>query len=360
MRPQSHRSLLPRGFVLWLPMAVWVGWAAPSARGDTPVPPKKLAEQHTYDENAGTFVPTRDPIPGTEDGDLDITRQWMALEEYKTACGILKDWMKAYGPESPRYPEALYLYATAYLERGRYRKAHDAYQELLSDYPGSEYAAQALWGDFRIGEQYLAGQRRRAWGGLLRIRDYDGGLAIMDDFVVNYADTPLAEKAQMTKADYYYARGEYEMAEDEYATFAREYPRSRWQPRALLQSAHSALASFPGIKFDDAGLVEAQERFRQFQRLYPDTAAEHEVPVILDQIEATRADKTYDIAKFYEKTGQPRAARFYYRAIVRNWPDTPAAPQATGRLAALGEPVTSVGAEILETPGDGSPDEGGG
>jgi len=260
---------------------------------------------------------------------------------------ILKKWFKAYGPESPRYPEALYLKATAYLGKGDYRGAHDTFQSLLNDFPGSPFAEQALWGNFRVAEQYLAGRRRRAWGGLLWIKDRDAGIGIMDDFVANYSDTPLAEPAQMSKADYYFTRGEFELAEDEYATFAREFPKSRWHPRALLRSAQAALASFPGIKFDDSGLIEARERFTQFQRLYPGAAEQHGVPVVLEQIEATRADKTFDIAKFYEKTGQPNAARFYYRVILKNWPETPAAAQARGKLAALGEPPPPIEAETV-------------
>ncbi len=360
MKLDSRCSLLRCRLWSWLPVVAWVGLSVASKSfGDTPVPPKGYAEQHTYDEKTRQWVRTPDPIPGTEDGDLDIARQWMALEDYKTASGILKGWLKSYGPESLRYPEALYLRATAYLERGRYRAAHDTYQSLLNDFPGSDYAERALWGQFRVAEQYLAGKRRRAWGGLLRIRDYDGGIEIMDDLVVNYSDTPLAELAQMAKADYYFARGEFELAEDEYATFAREYPLSRWHPRALLRSAQAALASFPGIKFDDAGLIEANERFRQFRRSYPAAAEEHGVTVVLDQIAATRADKTYDIARFYEKTGQPKAARFYYRAIVRNWPDTPAAAQANGRLAALGDPTAFPQPDEPEVPASGSPEQGG-
>ena len=89
---------------------VVVGWltagvvaAAPSG---TPVPPKDHVEQHTYDEKTGQWVRTSDPVPGTEDGDLDIARQWMAREEYGTAREILLTWCDTYGPDAPRYPEA--------------------------------------------------------------------------------------------------------------------------------------------------------------------------------------------------------------------------------------------------------------
>jgi outer membrane protein assembly factor BamD (BamD/ComL family) len=174
--------------------------------------------------------------------------------------------------------------------------------------------------------------------GLFRVRDRGGGVEIRDDLRLNYPDTPLAELAQKHKADYYFARGNFELAEEEYAALARDYPRSRYHPYALLQSARAALASFPGVHYDDVGLIEAQERFSQFLSMYPEAGREHGVPVMLEQIAARRADKTYEIAWFYHRTRQPAAARYYYRATIARWPGTPAAAQSQSRLAELGEP----------------------
>jgi len=336
MRGDDHirATLRLGGTVILLVVGLQVMLCPASA--ETPVPPKTHAEQLTYDPIRGWSQPTQ-PEPGTEDGDLDIARQWMALQEYKTARNILKGWIEQYGPASGRYSEAVYLKATIDLELGEYRAADEGYQELLNDYPGSPFAEKALSGRFRVAEQYLAGQRRKAWKGLLRVKDREGGIRIMDDIILNYPDTPLAALAQKAKADYYYARGEYEMAEAEYATFAREYPRDRYHSLALFKSAMSALASFPGVLFDDAGLIEAQERFHQFRRDYPDKAGQMDIAALLDQISAHRAEKTYRIARFYEKTAKYAAARYYYRATIDRWPNTPAAAESDLRLAGLGE-----------------------
>jgi len=331
-------SLLRRWWLTGLGIAIVACLSAPALWADgVPPPPRQRAERLTFDPDQYRWIRTADPVPGTEDGDLDIVRQWVAREDFKTARKAVKEWIKTYGPESPRYPEALYLQGTAHLELGDYRAADDAYQALLNDFPGSPYAAEALSARFRIAEQYLAGKRRKAMWGLLRVKDREGGLKIMDDVLVNYTDTPLAEKAQLTKANYYYDRGEFELAEEEYARFAHDFPRSRYQPKALLWSAYAALASFPGIQFDDISLIEAKERFEQFLDRYPDQAVQLEVPVLLDQIASTRADKTNAIARFYERTDQPKAARYYYRATVTQWPNTPAAAEAKTRLRALGE-----------------------
>ena len=66
-----------------------------------------------------------------------------------------------------------------------------------------------------------------------------------------------------------------------------------------------------------------------FRQEYPASAEQHEVSVVLDQIEVTRADKHRVIAEFYEKTNQPAAARYYYRTITERWPRSPAASQAS-------------------------------
>ncbi len=328
------------------------GWSLPAAAGllltacliaqaapadEIPPPARQRAERLTFDPDLNRWVAAPEPIPGTEDGDLDIVRQYTAIEDFKTALKAIERWVDVYGETAPRYPEALYLEGTAHLGLGDYRTASETFQTLLNDFPGSPYAERALSAQFRVAEQYLAGKRRKAMWGLLRIKDREGGIKILDDLVVNYSDTPLAEQAQLAKANYYYERGEFEMAEDEYARFARDFPRSRYQPKALLWSAYAALASFPGILFDDAPLIEAEERFGQFTRSYPAHAEQLDVPVFLEQISATRADKTCAIAQFYERTRQPNAARFYYRAAIRRWPDTPAAAEARGRLVALGE-----------------------
>jgi outer membrane protein assembly factor BamD (BamD/ComL family) len=75
--------------------------------------------------------------------------QAMAREEYADAFKRLLAWIKQYGGQAPRYPEALYLRGTAELETGDYRAAHDSYKALLNDFPGSVYAEQALPGEFR-------------------------------------------------------------------------------------------------------------------------------------------------------------------------------------------------------------------
>ncbi len=87
--------------------------AATSWADGVPPPPRQRAERLTFDPEQNRWIRTADPVPGTEDGDLDIVRQWLARDDFKTARKAVKRWIKTYGPESGRYPEALYLKGTA-------------------------------------------------------------------------------------------------------------------------------------------------------------------------------------------------------------------------------------------------------
>src|SRR4029078_5418776 len=121
-------------------------------------------------------------------------------------------------------------------------------------------------------------------------RDREAGVKIMDDVVTNYADTPLAELAQKSNADYYFTHGDFQEAQDEYSTFAREFPRSRYHAYALMRRAEAALGTYPGVHFDDAVVLEAQERFSQFMQKCPEVARQRNVPTMLDEIASARAD----------------------------------------------------------------------
>ena len=134
--------------------------AAPA--DEIPPPARQRAERLTFDPTVDRWIAAPEPIPGTEDGDLDIVRQYTAAEDFKTALKAVQRWVKLYGETAPRYSEALFLEGNAHLGLGDYRAASKAFQKLLDDYPGSPYAERALSAQFRIAEQYLAGKRRKA------------------------------------------------------------------------------------------------------------------------------------------------------------------------------------------------------
>ena len=74
--------------------------------------------------------------------------------------------------------------------------------------------------------------------------------------------SPLAERALLRTADYYYNTGQFELASDAYAAYVRSYPRSPNVPRVRLRRAFASYAQFRGTKFDATSLLDARRRWK--------------------------------------------------------------------------------------------------
>jgi len=318
-------------------------WAMPAMSAETS--PAKYPERLTFDPQTGEWVQIASPVPGTEDGDMELARAMLARGKARNASKQLKKWLEMY-PDSPRYPEGLFYRADADFQRGNYYKAYERYEELLDLYAGSNLVERALRREMAVAAKFLAGTRRKVLG-MRMLPATEEGLDILDNIAVHRAaGTSLAAEALKMRADYFYQQGEFIDAEREYARLAREFASGPETPLAMLRSAQSAMASFAGVTFDDAPLIEAEIRFQEVLRRFPKLGEQERVPQILEQIRDTRAEKEYRIAQWYDRTNRYRAAGFYYQSVARYWPDT--------HWAGLAEQAATKLPPEVEAPAEGS------
>jgi outer membrane protein assembly factor BamD (BamD/ComL family) len=271
--------------------------------------------------------------PATPGGELEQARSLLATGDARQALSLLKDWTEQ-NPDHERYHEGMFLLGEAYFETGDYYKAYEGYEAVVQSTSGDLFY-RALKREMDVARGFLAGQKRIVWR-ILRLPAYDDGLQILDRVWEQVPGTRMGEEALKRKADYYFDNGDMDLAQDEYANLARQYPRGRFTRSAMLRSAEASNAAFPGIKFDDRALVESEERYKQVQAAYPDFAARENVDVRLEGIRQQRAEKDLSVARWYEKTKQAGAAEYYYKIILKEWPDTVAAAEARSRLRAMG------------------------
>jgi outer membrane protein assembly factor BamD (BamD/ComL family) len=330
-------------------MLVWivavVGMALPCMAQED----ETYYERLEYDAEAGRWVEVAPPIPGTEDGDLALARSLLARGKFKKARRAFKKWFKAYR-DSVHWPEALFYAAETEVlaedarpKRGNVMKAYRWLEELLEGWPGTELADRAIRKEMIIAEMLLFKDRKqKIWKGMLWLSGKEEALEMLDRIIDEWAsDTPTAEQALRLKADYHFHSGEFDEAELAYARLVRDFPRGRYHKIAMLRSGESAFARFPGIDFDDADLLEAEVYLTDFQDHYPQEADNHSVPQRLSRIRETRAQKEYEIGRYYERTRSLEASAYYYRLVDQRWPETTWAAEARNRLIALGamEPI---------------------
>lgn len=299
-------------------------------------------EQLEFDPRSGEWSVLASPQPGTPEGDLALARQHLLDGDAGKARRALRVWLKDYGHDQALSRSAILALAEAELAMKNYHKAHRLLQELISELGGDDVTQRAGEVEFVIAEAFLTGVRRKFWGMRL-LPASDLGIEILDSLGQRFVDSQLGEWALRAKANYYFARGDFDLAEDEYGRMMSEHPQSPYWAWALAGRAQAALAQFPGIRFDDAPLVEAEERFLRYRQDYPQAAQQEGVDQILEDIRNTRAQKEFEIGEYYRKADRLRAAVFYYRSVVGNWPDTISATQAERVLEQMGqaEPVLS-------------------
>jgi outer membrane protein assembly factor BamD (BamD/ComL family) len=297
----------------------------------------------TYEPQQKEWVEQAPPLEGTADGDLYAIQVQIHDGHYRRALTAVNRFVKTYGKADPAYPEALIAKAEALIGLKDYGKAHVVLQAYLGEFGGMTLTAEALRLEFVIAEAYLSGVKRKVWL-VFRASGEDLAYQILDEISSDHPESPMAELAVKTKADHLFKVGEHALAELEYARVLKDYPRSRYHQFSLGRSAESALASFEGVEYDEAALVEAEERYNDYRRRYQSHADREGVGLILDSIHEMRAEKDYLIGQYYERTDHPGSAVFYYQGVRKGFPETIAAAKATSRLELLGvlEPVAAV------------------
>lgn len=289
----------------------------------------------TYDSTRKDWVEIPPPRSGTAAGDLHVIRASIKDAEFRDALSAVKKFVKAYGESDALYPDVMIAKAEALIGRREYYEAHLTLQEFLNQFAGTALTAEALRLELVIAETYLRGTKRKVIG-LRLLSGEDLAFGILDEISVDYPESELAELAIKTEADYLFKKGEHGLAELEYSRLLREYPRSRYRQFCFRRSAEAALASFQGVDYDQTALIEAEERYRDYRRAYPEAAQPEGVDLVLDGIREARAEKEYSIGQYYERTDHVRSAMFHYELARERWPDTLAATKATSRLELLG------------------------
>jgi len=308
---------------------VLVAFAAGQAVGQE----ERYRERQVLDPQTGEWVDQAPEPEATPAGELDQARSLLAQGKARQARRLLKAWVK-HNPDHERYLEGLLLLGEAYFELKDYYAAYERYEVVAAE-AVRELFYKSLRREIDVARAFLSGEKRIVWK-ILRLPAHDDGVEILDRVWERVPGTRMGEEALRLKADHFFDRGEMDLAQDEYVNLAREYPAGRFIRLAMLRSAEAAGAAFPGIRFDDRPLVEAEERYRQVLAAFPVYAERESVEERLEGIRQQRAEKDLDIAQWYERTGQAGAAEFYYRLVLEDWPDSLAANEARNRLRGLG------------------------
>ncbi|HEX4055533.1 MAG TPA: outer membrane protein assembly factor BamD [Tepidisphaeraceae bacterium] len=270
--------------------------------------------------------------PAVPDPVLDYVDRLVAQHDYHNAKKVLIKWVKTHNKNSPNRDRAIFIFSNIFYQDDDRFKSFFYCDELMDEYPESKLFQAALQRQFDIAQAYMDGYKDK----LLGMRIVDEGaesVQMMWRIQQRAPGSPLAQQAMLSTADYYFNDRDYDLAEDCYNTYVKNYPNSDDVPRVMLRAAFSSLAQFRGTKFDASSLIDARAQLMQIQREYPQLAADENVQTVLDQIDSAFCRKMLDTGDFYERTHEPRGAAYEYRFLAQTYPASPEAAEARRHLA---------------------------
>lgn len=247
---------------------------------------------------------------------------------------LKKDFPEIAGPDLDTFIKAEILFC-----RGKFTKAVNTYNKLLTDYLESRLREAALDRQFAIGTAFLGGQKIPVLY-LFRVKGYDEGVKIMEGITERAGlDSPIGLKAAVAVAESYEKRGKFHEAYLKWQEISVQWETGEVGRDALLGMARCKQAAYnkhpkkERPRYDVSGLKTAKSYYEKFMLVYPQEAEKIGVSEILKQINEQLADKQLNIARYYQRTGSKQSANLYYQMLTDNWQGTKAAETAKQLLA---------------------------
>ncbi|MHC4447425.1 MAG: tetratricopeptide repeat protein [Planctomycetota bacterium] len=311
------RELIRRAGPLGMSLVLGLSPMAPPAHGQD--------QFILTDEDAWEAVDS--PDLESAEGQLAMARRALAAGDAKRAEYLAGAWIKRF-PNNVLQPQAYLIRGDALHARGNHYKALFDYEYIARVFPGSEAFITAAERELEIARLFAHGTKRRMWG--LRLLDAsDEAQELLIRIQERLPGSRLAEEAGMELADFYFRRREMDLAADMYAIFIENYPHSDQLTKARRRLIYAHLASFKGPDFDATGLHDARALLEQFRVEEPAEAQRVGAEALLTRIDESDAQKLLRTARWYLRTGDVIAADYAIRRLLREFPRSVAATDAS-------------------------------
>jgi len=266
---------------------------------------------------------------------LEVAQTAFNKKDYKLAQKAAKRVVRVW-PLSDFAPQAQYLVARCYEERGQAERAFEEYQKVLEKQPKSANFEDILQRQFKIANLYLAGKWFKLWGVIPIFSSMDKTAAMYEKIVRNGPYSDVAPQAQMNigaarekQKNYPMAAKAYEIAADRY------HDRLPVASDALYREGLCYKKQAQTAEYDQSTAGQAISTFTDFMALYPTDPRITDAQKIIGSLKSEQARGSFQTAKFYEKYKRWRGALVYYNEVLLLDPNSIYANQARVRIDEL-------------------------
>ena len=294
-------------------------------------------------------------VPSEE---LDIEIKKNAEDQYNLAQRYEDrgDWARAGAsyrlvvrrfPRADIAPTALYSSGRMYEKQGKLTLAFNEYQTLVQKYPRSADFEQALQAEYQIAKAYLDGRRVELYG-IPTLPSMTKAQDMFKQIVTNAPYSRVAPLAQFGIGQSLEKQGSITSTVNAYQQVVDRYPTSDVAADAMYQIGYVYFVASRETGYDQTAAIRAQEAFEDFLVRYPKSDKVAQAQDNLKILQNRKSTDSFNIARFYDKQKNYKAAYVYYNAVLQDQPNSPEAERAKTRMDQI---RNKVGEEKLQIGG---------
>ncbi|MDD5261142.1 MAG: outer membrane protein assembly factor BamD [Methylacidiphilales bacterium] len=276
-------------------------------------------------ENSGEALAASDAKAG-----LQLARNLEAKEAYKDALDAYRSIVRRW-PLSSAAGEAQFKVGFMLEKRAEFWAAYKAYQKVVEKYPGSQFFDLAIERQFSIGNLYLAGEPQKVWK-IPLLPSMDKTVEIFETVIKN---APYGTYAPQAHFKIGLAREQQKKWSDAIASYNKlidKYPGSDLASDAQYQIGYAWYQASSQPDYDQSAAQKSIEAFQDFLVRYPNSEKVDQARIYMTELDGRRVQGSFNIAQFYEKQKNYKAAIIYYNDVVQQGPNSPQATEAKQKL----------------------------
>jgi len=267
------------------------------------------------------------------------------------AINQYRDLVKRY-PASGFAAAAQFKVGELHEKEGSVERAFEGYQALLENHPRSPDFEKAVASMYQIATRFLEGEKQRVLG-LPTLPSMERAQKMFEAIVKSAPFSKYAALSQFNIGLALERQGQAAAAVEAYQKVAERYPTSDVADDAQYQIGYTYLKLAREGSYDQAAAQQARDAFTDFAARYPGSEKLPQAQENLKLLEGRKTQGALEIAKFYDKQKNYKAAAIYYNEVLVNEAGSADSDVAKERLdeirALVGDEAITSGPEKPET-----------
>lgn len=239
-------------------------------------------------------------------------------------------------PLAPSAGKARFRQAELLEGQGKIEEAFKAYDKFLDRHQSSGLYLQALAKQASMAQRAAEGDIKSSFLGIKSKLSLEKTVEMLGKVRAHAPRSRAASKAQYTIGELYRSKEKSKEAITAFRQLVKDQPDSPEAPEALFRVGIIYIEEADRGNQNQGNLDLAREAFNDYLIQYPGHSRNAEARRMIANLSGRDLERSYEIARFYEKTGKTEAAKVYYRDIIKRTGSGKLHNDARARLSALG------------------------